>query len=272
MHADAGEGAEGVIHLAAAVPEELIRSELGNAITTERRVGWDRQSGRINAAVEDRLGQLVLSSRPAAVTDDELGALWCELVRTGQIALSFSAAARQLQARVALVKQTFPEEAWPDISDQHLLAEPEAWLLPWLTGVRTAQALSNVDLAAALKARLSWDQQRLLDSRAPLALTVPSGSRISLDYASGELPVLAVKLQELFGLADTPQIADGRVAVLLHLLSPARRPVQITRDLRNFWNAVYPDVKKDLKGRYPKHPWPDDPWNAPPTRKTKPRK
>jgi ATP-dependent helicase HrpB len=118
---------------------------------------------------------------------------------------------------------------------------------------------------------LTWEQQRLLEGRAPVSLTVPSGSQVKIDYSSGELPVLAVKLQEMFGLADTPRIADGRVKVLLHLLSPARRPVQITQDLNGFWNTGYPEVKKDLKGRYPKHPWPDDPWNAVPTKRTKPR-
>jgi ATP-dependent helicase HrpB len=118
---------------------------------------------------------------------------------------------------------------------------------------------------------LSRKQQSLLDERAPISVTVPSGSRIPLDYAAGDLPVLAVKLQEMFGLVDTPRIAGGRLKVLLHLLSPARRPVQITQDLKGFWNSGYPLVKKDLKGRYPKHPWPDDPWNAAPTRRTKPR-
>ena len=104
-----------------------------------------------------------------------------------------------------------------------------------------------------------------------MSILVPSGCRVTLDYASGEQPVLAVKLQEMFGLADTPQIAAGRVKMLIHLLSPARRPVQITQDLKGFWNSAYQQVKKDLKGRYPKHPWPDDPWNAVPTRRAKPR-
>jgi ATP-dependent helicase HrpB len=271
VHVDAGERAEGSIHLAASVTEDMLRSELGDRLVTERRKEWDDQAGRINAVVEERLGELVLSSRPAAVPDEEIGLFLCDLIRTGRIPLTFSTSARQLQGRVMLVRNAFPEEAWPDLSDNVLLAKPEEWLLPWLSGVRTAQAFAGIDLAAALRAKLTWEQQRLLDSRAPLAITVPSGSRITLDYTAGELPVLAVKLQELFGLADTPQIAEGRVRVLLHLLSPARRPVQITQDLRNFWNTVYPEVKKDLKGRYPRHPWPDDPWNAIPTRRTKPR-
>jgi ATP-dependent RNA helicase HrpB len=128
-----------------------------------------------------------------------------------------------------------------------------------------------LNVLPALKAKLTWEQARMMDERAPASLPVPSGSRVTLDYGSGSQPVLAVKLQEMFGLADTPEIAAGRVKVLLHLLSPARRPVQITQDLKGFWNGAYQQVKKDLKGRYPKHPWPDDPWNAVPTRRTKPR-
>jgi ATP-dependent helicase HrpB len=122
-----------------------------------------------------------------------------------------------------------------------------------------------------LKNMLNWEQLRRLDEDAPAHVTVPSGSRIHLDYSPGGPPLLAVKLQEMFGLAETPTVARGRVAVVLHLLSPARRPIQVTRDLKSFWNAVYPEVKKEMKGRYPKHPWPDDPWNAVPTRQTKRR-
>jgi ATP-dependent helicase HrpB len=135
----------------------------------------------------------------------------------------------------------------------------------------SAQDLSGLNILLALKATLSWEQQQLLDERAPVSIIVPSGHGVMLDYASGDLPILAVKLQEMFGLADTPMIAAGRVKILLHLLSPARRPVQITHDLKGFWNNGYPEVKKDLKGRYPKHPWPDNPWNAVPTRRTKQR-
>jgi ATP-dependent helicase HrpB len=154
---------------------------------------------------------------------------------------------------------------------EHLTATPGEWLAPWLAGIRTRQALQRLDLLPALKARLTWEQLRLLEARAPVSLAVPSGSNVKIDYGSGEQPVLAVKLQEMFGLADTPRVAEGRVRVLLHLLSPARRPVQITQDLKGFWDTGYPEVRKDLKGRYPKHPWPDDPWNAVPTGRVKPR-
>ncbi len=271
LNVDAGEKTEGFVHIAAPVTEELIRSECGKNITTVRKVEWDRKEARISAAVEERFETLLLSKRAFAPSDEEAAPILCEQIRTTPGILTFDKEAKQLQARVALIKRTFPEENWPDVSDVALLVKPEVWLLPWLRGIRSAQGLNGLDVLPALKARLSRDQQRLLNERAPASLAVPSGNRVSLDYTSGSQPVLAVKLQEMFGLADTPAIAGGKIPVLLHLLSPAGRPVQVTQDLKGFWNNAYQQVKKDLKGRYPKHPWPDDPWNAVPTRRTKPR-
>jgi ATP-dependent helicase HrpB len=234
-------------------------------------VAWDQKEGRIVAALEERVGALLLSEKQFSPSDAEALPILCDAIRTTPGILSFSPEALQFQARVRLVRGIFPEEPWPDLSDEHLIAKPEQWLLSWLAGVRTTQALRGIDIAVALKAQLSWEQQRILDERAPASITVPSGSRVKLDYSSGDLPVLAVKLQEMFGVADTPTLAGGRARVLLHLLSPAGRPVQITQDLKGFWERGYPSVKKDLKGRYPKHPWPEDPWNAVPTRRVKPR-
>lgn len=266
---DSGEKTEGFIHLAAATTEEVIRAELAADIEIARTVEWDQQEGRLRSAVEERMGALVLSARSFTPSDDEAAPILCRVIRTTPGILVFDKEARQLQARIRLVRKVFPEESWPDLSDNRLLTNPEDWILPWLREIRTAHALRSLDVLAALKAKLTWEQRRLLDERTPVTLTVPSGSRVRLDYSSEDKPVLAVKLQEMFGLADTPKICDGRVSVLLHLLSPAQRPVQITQDLKGFWNTGYQLVKKDLKGRYPKHPWPDDPWNAPPTRRTK---
>ena len=139
----------------------------------------------------------------------------------------------------------------------------------YLDGVTRREHLADIDLASALHAMLDWRQQKRLEEGAPTHLPVPSGSRVRLDYMPGEPPVLAVKLQEMFGLSDTPRVAWGKIAVTLHLLSPARRPIQVTQDLRGFWERTYAEVKKELKGRYPKHPWPDDPWNAIPTARTR---
>jgi ATP-dependent helicase HrpB len=271
VHADAGEGTEGFVHLAAPVTEALIRSDCADRIVRVRRLEWDRMEDRVVAAMEERLGSLVLARRPFVPTGGEVGPILCDAVRANASLLKFSREADQLRARAALISKAFPEESWPDLSEGRLAAHAEKWLPPFLAGVTSTRGLAGLDLLPALKAQLTHQQQRLLDERAPLAITVPSGSRITIDYTAGDLPVLAVKLQEMFGLADTPMIAGGRVKVLLHLLSPARRPVQVTQDLRNFWNNGYPEVKKDLKGRYPRHPWPDDPWNAVPTKRTKPR-
>jgi ATP-dependent helicase HrpB len=154
------------------------------------------------------------------------------------------------------------------LSNERLLAHLPEWLGPFLTGVRTRRDISSVDIPSALRALFTWDQLRLLEGRAPTHINVPSGNRIEIDYEPEEGPVLEVKLQEMFGLADSPTIAEGKVRLLLALLSPARRPVQVTRDLKGFWENAYHEVKRELKGRYPKHPWPDDPWNAVPTRMT----
>ncbi len=271
VHVDAGERGEGLVHLAAPLTEQLVREELAGRIERLRRIEWDKREGRVITTLEERLGAVLLSAKPFTPSDEETAPLICEAIRSAPGLLILNKEARRFQGRVALMRRAFPEETWPDLSDEHLLSSPEEWLLPWLDGIRSAQDLAGLDVLPALKARLSWEQARLLEERAPASLIVPSGSRVSLDYAAGDVPVLAVKLQEMFGLADTPEIAGGRVKVLLHLLSPARRPVQITQDLKGFWDGSYQQVKKELKGRYPKHPWPDDPWNAVPTRRTKPR-
>jgi ATP-dependent helicase HrpB len=271
-HVDAGEKAEGMVHLAEPVAEDLLREELSESIESIRRVEWDKREGRIIATLEEKLGALQLSARPFAPKEDEVAPLLCEAVQSGSARIVFSEEARQLQGRVSLMKRIFPAENWPDLSESRLLSVTEDWLMPWLKGIRTREQLATLDLQPLLRARLSQEQQRLLNKRAPASLLVPSGHRVILDYASGDIPILAVKLQEMFGLADTPKIADGRIKVLLHLLSPARKPVQVTQDLKGFWDRGYQQVKKELKGRYPKHPWPDDPWKAVPTRQARPRK
>jgi ATP-dependent helicase HrpB len=162
-------------------------------------------------------------------------------------------------------------EAWPDVSDAALTATLAEWAPPWMDGMSRRAHFSRLDLSQALRSRLSYAQGGVLDREAPTHFTVPSGSRIPIDYLDGEVPTLSVRLQEVFGLRETPTVAAGRLPLLLKLLSPARRPVQITRDLVSFWNRGYHEVKKDLKGRYPRHYWPDDPYTAEPTRRVRPR-
>lgn len=269
IQVDAGTGGEGIIHQACSLTAELIRDECGEQLETGTRVLWDAGQERVMAWQEERIGAVVLARRQANPSAAESVPLLLSLVRTaGLDILGWDSAARQLQGRVGLLGLAFPEEGWPCLEDERLRADLEEWLAPCLWGVRSRRDLAAVDIGAALRTLLSREQLRLLEERAPTHITVPSGHRVEIDYRPGAEPVLAVKLQEMFGLADTPAIACGRVKLLLHLLSPAGRPVQVTRDLKNFWENGYREVKRELRGRYPKHPWPDDPWNALPTRKT----
>jgi ATP-dependent helicase HrpB len=189
--------------------------------------------------------------------------------RHGLDCLPWTPALRNWQARVMFLRRT-DSASWPDVSDTRLSATLENWLAPYLSGCTRFSQLAKIPLRQVFDTLLDHRQQRQLDELAPTHVTVPTGSRLPVDYSS-ETPVLAVHLQELFGLAQTPSIARGKVPLLLHLLSPAHRPVQMTRDLAGFWRSSYRDVKKDMKGRYPKHYWPDDPLRAAPTRRAKKR-
>jgi len=270
LQVDGGSGPEGVIHLASAVTTDQIRQTLPDLVQKVRQVFWDESSERVTAAWEERIGAVVLLRRQVKADDAEAVPLLLEQVqRRGMASLGWTTAARQLQGRVLLAARLLPEEGWPELSDARLLEHPAKWLGPYLRGIRSWQELERVDLLAPLRDLLGWKLLTTLDIVAPAAITVPSGRSIQLDYSSPEGPVLAVKLQELFGLADSPAVCRGRMALLVHLLSPAGRPVAITRDLRGFWERGYPEVRKELRGRYPRHPWPDDPWNAPATQKTK---
>ena len=266
---DGGRLAEAVIHLAAGISEDVIREERSDYIMREEQVTWNEREARVVALRLELLGCIQLSAVPY-IPDTHLAVpvVLTAVRASGLSLLTMNETVRQLQGRMACVKRAFPDRGWPDLTDAALLDTLEEWLAPCIEGVQSARKLAQLDVAALLLQRLEYRQQRELDALAPTHLTVASGSRIRLDY-SGEQPVLAVKLQELFGASDGPAVCDGRVAVLLHLLSPAGRPVQVTRDLKGFWNGAYQQVKKELKGRYPKHPWPDDPWSALPTRRVK---
>jgi ATP-dependent helicase HrpB len=268
-----GGGAEGEIHLASAVTLEAVRAGLAAVITRGKNVFWDDREGRVVARDEERLGALLLSERPATPGKDEIGVALVHGILSGPGigGLNWSAEAQEFRNRANFLARVLPEEGLPDLSDQALAASLEHWLVPHLSGVRTLAQLARVDLLAPLKGMLTWREQKLVDDGAPTHLRVPSGSRVALSYPADGVPFLAVKLQEMFGLAETPRIALGRVPVLIHLLSPARRPIQVTADLRSFWNGAYREVCKELKGRYPRHPWPDDPWEAQATRQVKKR-
>jgi ATP-dependent helicase HrpB len=186
--------------------------------------------------------------------------------------LPWSQSAQQWRNRVNFLANWQPEAGWPDLSDDWLTANLEHWLAPWLDGVSNREQLAKLKLLEILQSRLSWEQLRAVDELAPTHYQAPSGTRKQLRYQPGQVPVLAIRLQEMFGLSDTPTICQGRVRLMLHLLSPAQRPIQVTQDLKGFWDRTYHEVKKELKGRYPKHYWPDDPYQAEATARIRPKK
>ncbi len=265
------------IYLAAALDAALFDSVLAEQVRVHDELDWDEREGVLRAERQRKVGELVLSSEALPDLDAEARsrALLGLVRRKGLELLPWTPELRQWQARVNLLRRLDlegkGESEWPDVSDAALLASLEDWLLPYLGKVSRLAHFANLELPGILHGLLPWPLPQRLDELAPRTLQVPSGSNIRLDYSEFP-PVLAVRLQELFGLADTPRIAGGRLAVKLHLLSPAQRPVQVTQDLANFWRSTYAEVKKDLKGRYPKHYWPDDPLVAEATARAKPRK
>ncbi|MGE4544603.1 MAG: ATP-dependent helicase HrpB [Pedobacter sp.] len=261
---------DAVIYQASTIERNLIETELADRLVWQKKVFWDATQQKVVAREERRIGAMLVSERSARIGKEELFEALLEGVRqAGLNVLPWSTEATQLRWRVAVLAEVFPEQKWPDWSDASLSANLGHWIGPWLEGVRSVADLARLDVAAMLRSSLSWAQQQCLEQEAPTHLAVPSGHQIALDYRPEGSPVLAVKLQELFGLADTPCVAGGRIAVQLHLLSPARRPLAVTQDLRSFWDNVYPEIKREMAGRYPKHPWPDDPWRATPTRSIK---
>ncbi len=271
---DAGDR-EARIQLAAPLDPAALEAEFAGQIETQDRIAWDPREAAVTAVRERRFGALVLERRrlDAPPAEAVLEALLAGIRAMGLEALPWSPACRQWQARVQWLRAQDPHAAppWPDVSDAALLETLEQWLAPWLSGMRRRDHLARLDLASVLHGLLDWPQRQRLDALAPTHLQVPSGSRIAIDYLDGDIPALAVRLQEVFGLTETPRIAGGRVPVLMKLLSPARRPVQVTRDLTSFWNHTYDEVRRELKGRYPKHYWPEDPREAVATRHVRPR-
>jgi ATP-dependent helicase HrpB len=271
---DAGER-EARLYLAAPLGRQLLETHLAYLVEERTEIVWDPRSETVLAHRERRLGALVLADQPLreAPADQVREAMLQGIRALGLRCLPWTPELEQWRQRVLLLrKHTVAADGtseWPDVGDEALLATLDDWLAPWLDGVTRRDRLSRLDLRGALHGMLDWHQRRRLDELAPTHLVVPSGSRIAVDYTGGA-PALAVRLQEVFGWMDSPRIAGGKVPVTLELLSPARRPVQVTRDLASFWARGYVEVRKELKGRYPKHYWPDDPYAATATRKVRP--
>ena len=269
-----GESADRIYSASALNPNNF-REILSTIVREEEQVEWDYRSEQFIAQRRSLVGNILLSAEPLQhVSQDARGAALLGVVRKkGLDILPWSKNLQQWRSRVMLLQRVESDSEacrWPDLSDEALMDTLEDWLLPYLGEVRRLQDFQNLDLKAILHARLPWPLPLDLERLAPERLAVPSGSSVAIDYSQNP-PVLAVKLQEMFGCEETPTVAGGRVALLIHLLSPAQRPVQVTQDLAGFWRSSYQDVKREMKGRYPKHPWPDDPLQAVATRYTKQR-
>ena len=262
---------ESRVFLAAPISIDDVRATFGDQIAIDDTVEFDDATSSVTSRRRERLGAIVLRDVALGQPDPALvrAALLDAVGRRGVSSLPWSDAAARLRARLALVHAVFPD--WPDVSDSALASRVDEWLGPAIGQARSWSDLERIDLVTALTELLDWKQRRELDVLAPTHVAVPSGSRIPIDYTDPMSPVLAVRLQEVFGLTESPRIANGRVAVTMHLLSPAGRPVQVTRDLAGFWRTSYFDVRKDMRGRYPKHDWPEDPSSAQPTARAKRR-
>ncbi len=270
---DAGER-EASIRLAAPIGRAALEGGFAARITSRQRIAWDSREQAVVMQRERWLDALLLDERrldnpdPGAV----LQAMLAGIRELGLERLPWTPAANSLRSRMLFAARFDPSKQaqWPALDDEHLLADLDTWLAPWLNGISRRDQLQRLDMHAILIGLLDWQQQQRLEQLAPSHLVVPSGSRIAIDYAAAA-PCIAVRLQEVFGMRSTPMLADGQVPLTLQLLSPAQRPVQVTRDLGSFWARGYAEVKKELKGRYPKHYWPEDPLTAQPTARTKKR-
>ena len=262
------------IDLAAPVLLHELATLHADTIQVVDEVSWDDASRQVRATRQHRLGSIILSEEGLSKPDPSTisTALTQGILRVGIDKLAWTPELRQWRARVTFLRRIEGQESgWPDLSNEALTRTLHDWLGPHLAGITTLDRVTRLNLDQPLHALLSREQACQLERLAPTHLIVPSGSKVRVEYETPDLPVLAVRLQEMFGCKDTPRLVDGKVPVMLHLLSPARRPVQTTKDLASFWKSAYHEVKKELRGRYPKHSWPNDPLLAPPTAKAKRR-
>ncbi len=263
---------ESRIYMAAALALDDLRADQAAFIHQETQGAWDDSSGRLRVTTTHRLGALALTISEQPATDSGMiqRALTDAVSRSDLALLNWTEAARNLQQRVAFLRTH--DASWPDLSDEALVASLDEWLTPFLSGIKTAAELAQLDTRSLLLRCLTHEQRSELDHLAPVHIVALTGSRLEIDYSQISAPSVAVRLQEMFGCSTHPSVFGGRVPLTVHLLSPAFRPVQVTRDLPGFWRGSYVDVRKDLRGRYPKHEWPEDPLTAAPTRRAKPRR
>ena len=267
-----GTAAQGRILLAAPIAQGDIEARFADQIEELEEISFDRGAMALRGRRKRTLHAITLSEAPVSLSPSaETARIFAAgLVAAGLDKLPWSKALKQWRDRVMFLRRA-EGESWPDLSDAALAAEAESWLVPALYDKTSLKELSAGDLSDALMAQLPWELRARLDREAPTHFEAPTGTMLAIDYEAEQGPTIAVRLQELFGLNTHPSIAKGAVPLVLELLSPAQRPVQVTRDLPGFWRGSYAAVRSDLRGRYPRHPWPEDPANALPTRRVKPR-
>jgi ATP-dependent helicase HrpB len=267
---DARDGMGKIFMAAPLNPKDLLP-----LVKEQETITWDTRKGGLVATKDLRIGSITLQSKPLPAPDPEhlISAIFEALKKEGESLLDFNEEVIQWQNRVLCLRKWRPQENWPDVSTTTLLITNAEWITPYLNTVKKPEDLKKINLKDVLQHSLDWDKQQLMEKLAPARIKVPSGSEIRLIYqANGDAPVLAVRIQEVFGLEDTPCVNEGNMPVVLHLLSPGYKPMQVTSDLCSFWNNAYFEVKKDLRARYPKHSWPDDPWTAEAVRGVKKKK
>jgi len=267
-----GTAAKARILLAAPITLEEIEARFGDEIETRAEITFDPASASLRGRRAEKLGALALAERPMPIEPgaDAAQKLAEGIVRIGLSRLPWTKALQQWRDRVIFLRRHLGDE-WPDLSDDALSKTVSEWLAPMLDGKTSLSSIGADDLGDALQTLLPWNMKRKLDEEAPTHFNAPSGSSVPIDYEAEEGPKLSIRVQELFGLDKHPSVAQGKVPLIVELLSPAHRPVQLTRDLPGFWRGSYAAVKVEMKGRYPRHPWPDNPLEAPATRRAKPR-
>jgi len=257
------------IHLCAPISLHDLQEYLPHLFDTLQSVAWNPKTQRVEARETLRMGEILLESNAIECSDREkIGRILCEGIMLGGLdVLPWTDRGRGLVQRLRMFHHY--GEITEDFSDAALLNTLQLWLMPHFTTHSSLKDLQNLDLTTILASRIEWATLRRLDAMLPVFFTAPTGSQIAIDYSDPDSPVLALRIQEVFGMTTHPSVMEGKLPLLIHLLSPAHRPIQMTRDLIGFWNGSYSEVKKELKGRYPKHYWPDDPQTAQPTTRTK---
>lgn len=257
-----------VIRTAAPLKAELFEGLLSSQVTHRTMLNWDKKADRFVAEERRQIGQLILSKKPLenVAPEERVAAIINYIREEGPDFLAFSREGKNWQARVSLAATL--DDSLPDQSDAALMQSLDEWLGPYLTNVTRLSDIGKLDLVSILRDQLNWEQQQQIEKLTPIELSVPSGNTVKIDYSQNP-PVLATKLQTMFGCTTTPTIMNGEVPLVIHLLSPAGRPLQVTQSLETFWRDVYPEVRKEMKGRYPKHPWPEDPLDTSPTIRTR---